>query len=210
MEGDCFYNQTYCRSDIKYLGVENKGQLLIQEQLRQHFIYKLSQDRWWDYVLAYDEQCQDLAVVDECSSKLMSKNGIDPQQINRMVADSFGQQDNSILSAFASLKKNSSILFYPSVIVNNMVYRGNLEPFEVYELICESLEEQPEGCSGFVSDSSTLWTWIVFIVVLVVAFGVFLVGCFRRMARRQVAEKINSQVNELVSQYITMYENERF
>lgn len=49
-----------------------------------------------------------------------------------------------------------------------------------------------------------------FVVVGVVAFGVFLVICFRRVARRQVATKINQQVNELVNQYITMYENERF
>lgn len=47
-------------------------------------------------------------------------------------------------------------------------------------------------------------------IVGVIAFGVFLIICFRRVARRQVASKINQQVNELVNQYITMYENDRF
>lgn len=67
--------------------------------------------------------------MEDCSSAAMKKKGINPRQINQMVDDSFGQEDNSILSAFSALKKNSSILFFPSVVVNNMVYRGNLEPF---------------------------------------------------------------------------------
>jgi len=48
------------------------------------------------------------------------------------------------------------------------------------------------------------------VIVGVIAFGVFLIICFRRVARRQVASKINQQVNELVNQYITMHENDRF
>lgn len=146
-------------------------------------------------------------MVEECSAKIMKKNGIDPKQIKKMVDDSFGPEDNALLREMSETKENSSILFFPSVVVNSMVYRGNLEPFEVYELICESLEDTPEGCQGFEGSSSTLSTWIIFIVALVVVFGVFLVVCFRRIARRQVSEKINSQVNELVNQYITMYEN---
>lgn len=73
------------------------------------------------------------------------------------------------------------------------------------------MDTQPEGCSGYVAEpQSSLGTWIIFVVVLTLAFGVFLVVCFRRMARRQLAEKINSQVNELVNQYITMYEHDRY
>jgi len=73
------------------------------------------------------------------------------------------------------------------------------------------LDTQPEGCSGYVAEpQSSLGTWIIFVVVLTLAFGIFLVVCFRRMARRQLAEKINSQVNELVNQYITMYEHDRY
>ena len=40
-------------------------------------------------------------------------------------------------------KRNHSLLYYPTVIANNIVYRGNPEPYEVYELICESLTPIP-------------------------------------------------------------------
>ena len=47
---------------------------------------------------------------------------------------------------------------------------------------------EPEGCSGYVSNpQSNLHKWIIFVVVLILLFGVFLIVCFRRMARRQLA-----------------------
>lgn len=66
----------------------------------------------------------------------MKKYAINSEQINRMVTNSFGKDDNAVLQKFSELKYTNSILYFPSVIVNNMVYRGNLEPFEVHELIC--------------------------------------------------------------------------
>lgn len=60
---------------------------------------------------------------------------------------SFGDEDNSVLRAFSELKYNNSILYYPSIVINSMVYRGNLESYEVFETICESMTPMPEGCS---------------------------------------------------------------
>jgi hypothetical protein len=53
-ESDCFYNLSYCRTDFKYWGVENKGQAIIKEQLRQYYIFEGYADKWWDYMLLYD------------------------------------------------------------------------------------------------------------------------------------------------------------
>lgn len=97
-------------------------------------------------------------------------------------------------------------------MVNNFVYRGNLEPFEVYELICESLTPQPEGCEGFISidSSSNIGGYIAIGVISVLVFILFLVFCYRRLVRRQLSSTMNKQVNELVNEYITMYENDKF
>lgn len=37
----------------------------------------------------------------------------------------------------------SQIMYYPAIVVNNVTYRGNLEPYEVHELVCSSLLETP-------------------------------------------------------------------
>jgi len=44
----------------------------------------------------------------------------------------------------------------------------------------------------------------------VVLFIIFLIFCFRRIARRQLSRDMSRQVNELVDQYITMYETQKF
>ena len=66
----------------------------------------------------------------------MKKVGVNAGVINKQVNSSFGAEDNLILRALSEMKYNNSIVYYPSVVVNNMVYRGNLEPYEIYELIC--------------------------------------------------------------------------
>jgi hypothetical protein len=48
------------------------------------------------------------------------------------------------------------------------------------------------------------------VVIIVVLFMGFLTFCFRGVIREQLARKRNKQVDELVNQYITMFEEQRF
>lgn len=56
----------------------------------------------------------------------MKKLNLDSSTINRKVEESFEDEDNSILNYLSELKYNNSIAYYPSVIVNSVVYRGSL------------------------------------------------------------------------------------
>jgi hypothetical protein len=47
-------------------------------------------------------------------------------------------------------------------------------------------------------------------MIIVILFIGFLTFCFRRVIREQMARKRNKQVDELVNQYITMFEEQRF
>lgn len=40
-------------------------------------------------------------------------------------------------------KYASSIMYYPSIVINKMVYRGNLEAHEVFDAICASINPTP-------------------------------------------------------------------
>lgn len=53
-------------------------------------------------------------------------SGLDSNKINKLVADSFKETDNSILSLMSEQKYTSYIMYYPSIVINKMVYRGNL------------------------------------------------------------------------------------
>lgn len=67
------------------------------EQLRQYFLFQTSVDKWWDYVLSYDELCDDLAVSQECSEGILKRLGMGIK-ISKKVKASFDTEDNPTLN----------------------------------------------------------------------------------------------------------------
>jgi hypothetical protein len=185
---------------------------VIREQLRQYSVFQQDASKWWEYMLAFDDSCNDLATFTDCSSRILDGLGLKYSAISATVDQTFAAEDNPVLKTFSELKYNNSILYYPSIVINSIIYRGNLEPFEVFETICESMSPVPAGCSEDNNSlqNSHLTAWIVFGVVSVVVFVLFLIVCFRRIARRQLSMEMNKKVNELVNEYISMYEVEKF
>ena len=87
-------------------------------------------------MLTFDEECDDWAVVEECGQKIMKKYKINQTLVNKMLNGSFEEEDNPILQKLSTLRYKNGIVYYPTVIVNSIIYRGNLQPFEIFELIC--------------------------------------------------------------------------
>ena len=102
---------------------------MIFEQLRQYSLFKQDASKWWDYMLSFDDSCNDLATFSECSARIMASLGLKPSSITQEVDKTFESEDNSLLRHFSELKYNNSILYYPSVVINSIIYRGNLEPY---------------------------------------------------------------------------------
>ena len=48
------------------------------------------------------------------------------------------------------------------------------------------------------------------VIIIVAAFILFMIVCYRRVVRRQLSQEINGRVDEIVNQYITMYESGKF
>lgn len=143
----------------------------------------------------------------------MKAQGIDSDMILKLVEDSFKPDTNEILEKNMDDRIYAQIMYYPSIVVNNITYRGNLEAYEVHELICNSLTNVPAECMGeqpFEPTSSHIIWWIVLSIVGFFVLLVFILFCYRRCVRRQLSNNMNKQVNELVNQYITMYEADRF
>jgi len=87
---NCYYGGKYCKNPKGSIIVQNAGKELINEQLRQYFIFKTYPNKWWNYVLQYDDNCDNLAILEECSIKIMKKLNIDYSAITRQVQQSFG------------------------------------------------------------------------------------------------------------------------
>ncbi len=99
---------------------------MIYEQLRQYSVFRQNPSKWWDYMLSFDDSCNDLATFGECSTRILSSLGLEASAIAQEVEKSFEGEDNTQLRTFSEMKYNSSILYYPSVVINSIIYRGNL------------------------------------------------------------------------------------
>lgn len=51
--------------------------------------------------MRYDDICDDLAIVEECSERVMKDVGISPAKIKFLVEKSFGSEDNEVLNHFS-------------------------------------------------------------------------------------------------------------
>jgi hypothetical protein len=45
---------------------------------------------------------------------------------------------------------------------------------------------------------------------IAVIFIIFLISCYRKIAKRQINTQMHGQVNALVNEYITMFEERKF
>ena len=220
---DCVSGGRYCAPDPDYWGPRT-GREIVMEDLRQLCIYKQTRDEedeniWWDYVEVFSKSCVDRDFNKECSEKAMKKVDIDPNQIDKCVRDSFDGpdeklDDNWLLRAQRDKLLSSGVIFYPSIIINNQTFRGDLEAPEVMEAICAGFREKPEACFSHEEEdlrsrsgigAGTLLLIIFFSMVLLAAILYF----YRYWVRKEMSQEMRSQVNSAVSQYIALTEQSR-
>jgi hypothetical protein len=91
------------------------------------------------------------------------------------------------------LRYKSGLLIFPGLIINNITYRGNLDALDIFEMVCNSLVDEPEGCDLTVEPQrESVWKYIVILVVFFVVALSFLVLCYRRYVRRELSKNLNS------------------
>lgn len=82
----------------------------------------------------YDDRCADKGTIEECSNQAMDDSNINSTKINAILNKSFTEYsvdnetvlDNSRLKQNAVEKLKSGIIYEPAIVVNNLLYRGNL------------------------------------------------------------------------------------
>ena len=108
---------------------------------------------------------------------------------------------------------------YPSVVINNKTYRGQIEPLGVYNAICAGFKNPPEVClktlgiepklsledilaakSGIAIKRSE----IVVLCLVIIVLNVVVVYMCRRRARRDMQNEMNNQIESAVSQYYAL------
>lgn len=208
----CFPNPT----DGKTTGKE-----LVLEDLKQICIYKDNTENWWRYMEKFDLDCIDYSDMKTCSTKIMGDLSIDKEKIDKCIDDSFEKaagettnmelNDNSILKKERISLNEYNILQWPEVIINGNMFRGNLEADLIFNAICASLKDAPEECklsNPVPADSDGVSVGVVLLIVAISIVVIFLLMIFvyRRMLKREISQNMNTQINDMVSQYMAFYD----
>jgi hypothetical protein len=150
---------------------------------------------------------------------------LDFQETSRCVKSSFSGNDwgskqtsNYIIDEEIEYWKTYGSGIYPSLVINNRTYRGQLESLAVFNALCAGFATPPKICDGtlgsytpdFLStqDEGIKSGVIIAIVLLLVLVNVVIVYCYRRYSKREMQNEMQIQIESAVSQYFALSQRE--
>lgn len=218
---DCLGAGRYCAFDPDYQGVKN-GADIMKEALRQLCVHgKINQadnnpkfkTLWWDYVEKY-HKCK--LLDEECSRNIVKKIGMDPKDLDKCFSQSVSGKDlemdeNVLLEYERKVMKDRGVFFFPSIIVNGVAYRGDLESDEVLKMICAGFKKEQKYCVDYFEEKEGDWrktgisagTVLLIMFFALVAFLIILFF-YRKWLRRDMNVRMKAEVNAAVNQYIAL------
>ena len=218
---DCLGAGRYCSFDPDSNG-SLTGADVVLEELRQICInsqYQVNEkykNLWWDYVEQYGKKC---GVLDEkCSKKILKELGFDYGKIEECIKNSVKDggdlelAENWLLDTERSAMRERGVFFFPSMIVNGVAYRGDLEADEVLKMVCAGFNKQPRYCTEYFSETEqesakkkgvSAGTVLLIMFFALIAF-VAVLFFYRRWLRRDMNTKMKYEVNMAVNQYIAL------
>lgn len=212
-----------------------KGKNILMEDLRQYCLHQNLKEQgneaiWWDYMKYVHQECFGY-ISKKCSEDGHKQIGVNMGETDDCIYDSFGRPgriSGNIDWNKINYKSESSImlnnteawtaygtLYWPSVTINQVTFRGDITPENILEAVCAGLKDKPDVCIKFyreenidfsvplISNSVTKEMLIVVVVVLV-GVNVLLLLAYRRCAKREMEQDIGIQVSSAVSQYIQL------
>eukprot|EP01017_Pseudomicrothorax_dubius_P028019 TRINITY_DN3296_c0_g2_i1.p1 TRINITY_DN3296_c0_g2~~TRINITY_DN3296_c0_g2_i1.p1 ORF type:complete len:477 (-),score=124.63 TRINITY_DN3296_c0_g2_i1:1701-3131(-) len=230
---NCVSGGRYCAPDPDKDG-PLKGYDVVLENLRQICLYKESPLDFFNYTRHYHDLCfeDNLKDLEECSGRAMAKAKIDyKDRIKSCVEDSFiskpGQKvdifldDNKVLKEEKKYYIDRGLAIWPSVVINDVLYKGSLNEVALFQTLCASFKRSPDVCmgSGGIVDVTTVsgdinhyrgrrqfWKFLGGIIFLLIIFMIAFFLIYRRIVRRAMVAEMTNQINATVSEYFKMTE----
>merc|ERR1712228_870414 len=107
--------------------------------------------------------------------------------------------------------KEYGTLYWPSVTINQVTFRGDITAENILEVICAGLASKPDVCLNFYKEEhiaykkpSSLtqgrekYASIELLIGIVVLINVVLIFCYRRCQKHEMEENLGMQVSNAV------------
>lgn len=169
---------------------------------------------FWDYVRKVHIMCYD-AITSTCSRNAHKALQMDYKKTDECMKATFegGNRmidDNWAMKAQQTYWKTFGAGFWPSIVINSRVYRGDLDPEEVFSAICSGFADQPSVCSKVRIDlfdeepKGISGNVLIIVVIGLILLNVVLILLYRRCSNREMKEDMQLQVNSAVSNYFAL------
>ena len=231
---DCLGSGLYCIRPGK-LGITD-GSVIVIESIKQKCIYnnavqKNKMDLFWKFMSKFHDNC----ILTQnnfnqiCSNDAISSAGIDINEINDCLYESFGgtsyekQQTeyqkifkNQILDREYELRKQFLISRVPSLTINGRLYIGSWRPEFIFDALCAALTKKPQACyaEGKFQREARGFSFVgtCLIILVVLGINIILFVTCKRYIEIKIGDKIkssdiNSRIDTVVNSYIALKES---
>ena len=228
---DCLGSGLYC---IRPSSEINDGALIALESIKQKCIYKFiygnrdnlnSKGIFWNYMKNLYTKCIATKNYNQkCSDNVISTSGLQLDQIEQCVKDSFIGSDqekknqnykkilkNRILDDEYAIRKQNYITRVPSLTINGRLYDGSWRADYVFDALCASLIKKPDVCFKIgIQREEALSGPIVFIIIMIVlAINIILFILCKNLIKKKIMDRIesidiNSRIDDAVNTYFAL------
>lgn len=156
----------------------------------------------------------------------MKKAGVNTEEVQRCLKESFvmdrsgNVKDNTLLKEDRDWSNLMGTFMHPSVTINNITYRGDLNGYDIFKAVCAGFQDMPTVCKGdnIFEVMAELENkpdnqrgshfakgyHIVGAIIIVMLFNFAALYAYRRYHKKKMNAELQMQVNSAVSQYFKL------
>jgi hypothetical protein len=150
-------------------------------------------------------------ITEECAKLGHKLIDHDFQETMKCVNETFEgdnkeMDDNRVLREEARVWREYGTGYWPSLVINNRTYRGDLVPDSVINALCSAFAQEPSECKrfkieeGIASEPEGITgNVLIAVVVLLVLVNVAMILLYRKCTNKDMKDDMQLQVNSAVS-----------
>lgn len=155
-KSQCINRGRYCAPDPEQdFGEGYQGKDVVFENLRQLCVHRVANESgkswiWWDYVTDFHIRCsmKEKRYSKECAEEVMKSLDLPVEKIKKCMGDPEADVENEVLKTEQDLQigqgSRGDVTILPTLVINNVQYRGKLERTAVLKGICSGFKETTE------------------------------------------------------------------
>ena len=218
----CLGNGMYCAM-TKDVSSTIQGKDILMEDLRQYCVwdnlfFDSHKPKYFDYMSTVHEFCPNGKISRKCHELGMQKVNLNQTLIDLCVKNTFDNKGKINYSEDTNVVLRDNQLrwlehgthLYPGVVINGETFRGQVNPDNILEAVCESFTDMPRYCKtwlkkeGIVVEDGISNFALGLIIFGLLVVNLIIVIAYRAYLNKEIKQEMKMQVSSAVSQYIAL------